>query len=293
MVELIVPILVNGSVTALAALAFHIVVRSTGGIADFALGQYLIIGGLTTALALRALHLPPGLVFLLGILVPAVVAELNELLVMRRVIALNPDPTALAPVVATVSLLWIWEQVSRLVFGDFPLRGPEPFPGPAFQIGELPLARHSLVVIVSALACFLAVHVWLERTRSGRMLRAIGDNRLAAELLGFRVDRNRAIAFIVAGLIAGVAGSLASPLAGFRALGGAYYTLNGFVALFLGGSATPLGSLVGGMLLEALKILIARYAGSGYQDYMVLAVALAIFALRPQGLLSPPRARVA
>jgi branched-chain amino acid transport system permease protein len=196
----------------------------------------------------------------------------------------------LTPVVATVSLLWIWEQLARVVFGDFPMRGPAILEGNlAFR--DLAVPRHSLVVIALAAASFIAIEVWLARTRSGRVLRAIGDNRMAADLLGFRVNRNRALAFLVAGAIAGIAGILASPLAGFRALGGAYYTLNGFVALFLGGVSRPAGAFVGALLLEALKIVMARYAGSGYQDYVVFVIALLIFAVRPQGLLPPPAAR--
>jgi branched-chain amino acid transport system permease protein len=290
MADLIVPILVNGSITALVALAFHVVIRSTGGIADFALGQYVIIGGLTTALAARHGY-PLGVVLVLGVVVPCIAALLNEILVMRRIIAVDPNPAALAPVVATVSILWIWEQLSRLAFGDFPIRGPATLPGLTFHIGDIAIPAHSLVIIAVTALFFLTMQLWLGRTRTGRLLRAIGDNRLAAELLGFDVNRNRAIAFIVAGAAAGIAGALASPLAGFRALGGPYYTINGFVALFLGGVATPLGALVGGLLIEALKILVIRYAGSGVQDYVVLVVALLIFRFRPQGLLAPTKAR--
>ena len=289
MLELIVPILVNAAIVSLVALAFHVVIRSTGGIADFSVGQYVIIGGLTTAFVTQhGYSLPIAVV--MGVATPCIAALLNEVLVIRRLVGASAGGSLLAPVVATVSLLWIWEQLARLVFGDFPMRGPALLSG-NLRVGHATIAAHSLLIIVLAGVGLLAIELWLARTRSGRSLRAIGDNRLAADLLGFRVDRSRAIAFLIAGALAGIAGVLASPLAGFRALGGAYYTLNGFVALFLGGVSRPAGAFVGGLLLEALKILMSRYAGSGYQDYVVFLIAVVIFAIRPQGLLPPPAAR--
>ena len=96
---------------------------------------------------------------------------------------------------------------------------------------------------------------------------------------------------MLAGAAVGIAGVLVSPLAGFRAIGGGYFTLNGFVALFLGGVATPIGALVGGLVLEALKIVVGRYLGNGYQDYLVLLVALLVFAFRPQGIFGGKRIR--
>ncbi len=291
MKELLIPILVNGTVTALVALSFHLVLRSTGGIADFALGQYVIIGGLTAAYLVKYHGAPVPPAVTAGIVTPAMVAAVNELLVIRPIVRLNPDPAALTPVVATVSLLWVWEQIARLTFGDAPMRGPTMFPTDRIEVGGIGFSGHSVGILVVAAGIFIATHFWLTRTRSGRLLRAIGDNRNAAEILGLPVARVRLMAFVLAGFVAGIAGVLAAPIAGFRPLGGALYTLDGFVALFLGGAAHPLGPLIGGIALAGTKILISRYAGIGLQDYIVLLMALFIFAFRPQGLLAMRRLR--
>ncbi len=289
--DLIPPILVNGCSIALVAVAFHLVIRATGGIADFAIGQYVIVGGLAAALASDSLGLSTLFVFFVGCFAAAAVAALNEVAVIRPAIALNRNPLAMAPVLVTVSLLIVWEQIARLVFGDVPVRGPSFLPAVKFNLGDMFIPGHSIILVIVTLVVFLLVYLWLTRMTSGRMLRAIGDNRVAAELLGFPVNRSRAIAFILAGACVGIAGALVSPLAGFRAIGGGYFTLNGFVALFLGGVATPLGALVGGLILEALKIVVGRYLGNGYQDYLVLLVALLVFAFRPQGILGGKRIR--
>ena len=95
--DLIPPILVNGCSIALVALAFHLVIRATGGIADFAIGQYVIVGGLAAALASDSLHLNTLFVFFVGCLAAAAVAALNEVAVIRPAIALNRNPLAMAP----------------------------------------------------------------------------------------------------------------------------------------------------------------------------------------------------
>ena len=293
MEQLIIPILINGSVVALVALGYHLVIRSTGGLADFAIGQYVIISGMAVVVIGKGLQLDFTFVMLLGCLASALVAFINEGIVIRPIIRMNPDPTALAPITATFCLLWIWEQISRLIFGDFALRGQTLLPNARFAVGEFVVSAHSAFIIVTTVLVFIAVRSWLNHTKTGRMLRATGDNLSAAELLGFPVNRSRALAFIFAGATAGIAGVLACPLAGFRPLGGTYYTLNGFVALFLGGVATPLGAFVGGILLEAIKIIVGRYIGSGYQDYMVLGLALVIFRFLPQGILGKKKLRSA
>jgi branched-chain amino acid transport system permease protein len=291
MLDLILPFLVNGCSIALVALAFHLVIRATGGIADFAIGQYMIVGGLAAALASSGLQLSTLLVLFVGCLSAAAVAGLNEAAVIRPTITLNRNPLAMAPVLVTVSLLIVWEQIARLVFGDVPVRGPSFFSGVKFTLGEVIIPAHSAVIVLVTVLVFVLVQLWLKRTVAGRMLRAIGDNRAAADLLGFPVNRSRAIAFILAGGCVGAAGALVSPLAGFRAIGGGYFTLNGIVALFLGGAASPAGAFLGGLLLEAVKIAIGRYLGNGYQDYLVLVVALVVFAFRPQGILGAKKTR--
>ena len=291
MLDLILPMLVNGCSIALVALAFHLVIRATGGIVDFAIGQYMIVGGLAAALASSDLQLGTLSVFAIGCLAATGVAALNEAAVIRPAIVLNRNPMAMAPVLVTVSLLMVWEQIARLVFGDETVRGPSFFPGVKYHVGDILIPAHSIVIVATTVVVFVAVQLWLTRIKSGRMLRAIGDNRVAAELLGFPVNRSRAIAFAMAGACVGIAGALVSPLAGFRAIGGGYFTLNGFVALFLGGVASPAGAFVGGLLLEAIKVAIGRYLGNGYQDYLVLTVALVVFAFRPQGILGARKTR--
>lgn len=292
MLELGVTVAVNGAVIAMVALAFHLVIRVTGGVADFATGQYVIIGALAYGVTSRDHTAWPLLVVILAaLLVAAATSVATEMLVIRRLSTLNVHPEALEPVIATVALLWIWEQLTRLYFGDAAVRGVPVFEGTAFKVGFRSVTWHELVAVIFSLAVVAIIIVWLSRSSGGQTLRAIGDNRYAAEVIGLPIWRTRLSTFAIAGAIAGLAGTWVSGLAGIAAIGGAVYTVNGFVALFLGGASSPTGVLVGAFLLAAAQGLVARYVGTEVEDYVVLLLALLVFRFRPQGLISPQRIR--
>lgn len=287
--QLLVPILVSSSVTGLVALSFHLVLRTSSGIADFAIGQYAVVGGLTAAVISQRGSLPIGLGIAAGVLLAALLSTTSDVVVFRPLERLwGVESGAFAAVVASVALLWIWEQATGIVYGEAAQLGPALAEG-RIEFGEIRATGHQVVVVLGTGLVFACIHVVLSRTPLGRLLRAVGDSRQAAETLGLSVQRARIAAFAAAGAIAGLAGVFAAPLAGMRPSGGTILALNGFVALFLGGVASPLGSLLGAGVLEAFKILVSRFVGSAWLDYTVLAVALVVFAFRPQGLLGSHR----
>jgi branched-chain amino acid transport system permease protein len=289
--ELIVPIIVTGSITTLVALSFQLILRATGGIIDFAVGQYVVLAGMGSAFLGGQAGLPFLVVNLCGALFAVTAAFLSESGAIGPLSRLSRDTGAFSPVLGTVALLWVWEQVARLVFGDRPLRGDQFLSDVRLVLGNIRLSAHQLIIIVVAMLIVLITHVWLEYSKSGRLLRAVGDNRHASEILGLGIHRARLLGFLVAGVIAGLAGILAGPLAGLQPITGVAFLANGFVALFLGGASKTLGAAVGGLLLAAINILVSRYFGMAWKDYSVLLLALVIFIARPQGIVAPIKKR--
>jgi branched-chain amino acid transport system permease protein len=289
--ELIIPILVTGSLTALVSLSFQLILRATGGIFDFALGQYVILAWMGSAFLSTHFGLPLFAVTTCGVLFSMIAALASESAAVGPLSRLYRNAGAFGPVLGTVALLWIWEQTARLLFGDRPLIG-DPFWGDTrFVIGRIRLSGHQFIIIMTAIGVFVTAHIWLEYSKSGRLLRAVGDNRHASEILGLRIRKARTLAFMVSGVIAGFAGVLAGPLAGLAPITGVVFLTNGFVALFLGGAGKTAGAAVGALVLAAINIIISRYLGMAWKDYFVLVLALIIFALRPQGIVAPIKRR--
>jgi branched-chain amino acid transport system permease protein len=198
---------------------------------------------------------------------------------------------AFGPVLGTVALLWIWEQTARLLFGDRPLIGDMFFADTDFAPGGVRFSAHQMIIVFAAITVLVATHIWLEYTKSGRLLRAVGDNRRAAEILGLGISKARTLAFLVAGVLAGFTGVLAGPLAGLAPLSGIAFLTSGFVALFLGGAGKTSGAAVGALVLAAINIIVSRYFGVAWKDYFVLVLALLIFTARPQGIVAPIKRR--
>jgi branched-chain amino acid transport system permease protein len=287
--SLLIPIIVTGCVTALVALAFQVVIQATGGMADFAMGQYVVLSGLMYVVG-ESRGWPLGVSVLLAVALAVGCAMLSEFLVVRPLDRMSVS--SLQPVVATIALLYIWEQVSSLIFGESPRRGSELVQGTVLEIGGVSVTGQQAVIIGTTVFVFVALAAWARRSATGRRLRAVGDNPGAAELLGFRRTRTSSLAFGIAGAVAGLAGILSIALSGLGPANGAGYTLAGIVALYLGGTKTPMGALVGGLLLAALTLLTGRYIGSAFPDYALLVLAVILFAFRPQGLIAGTKVRV-
>jgi branched-chain amino acid transport system permease protein len=130
------------------------------------------------------------------------------------------------------------------------------------------------------------VALWLRLGGTGRLLRAIGDNKQAAAVLGLPVSRARLTAFVLGGLVAAVAGLLYAPKAGVGFETGLTWTLSGFLALVVGGTGTVWAPLVGGLLVGGVEVFVPYYLGSAAPNYVILGIALVFFAFRPEGMFS-------
>lgn len=118
----------------------------------------------------------------------------------------------------------------------------------------------------------------------GRLLRAVGDNKEAAQLLGLPVGRVRLVAFVIGGLIAAIAGILFASKSGVSFTSGLSWTLTGFLALVIGGTGNIWGPLVGGLLLGAVQVFTPFYFDKLGPATVILVLALVFFAFKPEGI---------
>jgi branched-chain amino acid transport system permease protein len=124
---------------------------------------------------------------------------------------------------------------------------------PGFTIGRYTFpGAHILAAVLAALIA-LALYLFLQRTRLGKAIRAVANNREAAELVGIPTTRVLAISVGLGVALAGVSGVLIATLFPFTVLSGDGYQLKGFVVTVLGGFGNPIGALMGGIALGLLE----------------------------------------
>lgn len=130
----------------------------------------------------------------------------------------------------------------------------------------------------------LGLRLFMERTLFGAAVRATAANRLAAELVGIDTRRVLAFAFAVSAAIGAIGGILVTPITLTSYAVGTLLALKGFAAAMLGGIGSPVGAVLGGLLLGLLESFAAGWISSTYKDAVAFIVILLVLFVLPQGL---------
>lgn len=266
----------------LLALAYYVVLSGTGFF-NFAVGPYAMVGGLCTSWLVVDKGFALWSAVVVALVVSMVLAAATELAVVRPV-QRRSGRNELPALVAVTAVLFAIEQLAGVIFGYTTLPGQELLSIQPIQLGSAVLLPEALELMIVTVVVFVGMALWVRLSRTGRLLRAVGDSRDAAALLGLPVNRIRIVAFVLSGLLAGIAGLLFAPKAGVNSNSGLDWALSGFLALVVGGTATVWAPLVGGLILGALQIFIPFYFGGPSLSYLLLILAIVFFAFRPQGI---------
>lgn len=271
-----------GSIYALLALSYFVIITATG-ILNFAQGEWMMVSGVL-GVTLLGLGVPYPIAFCGGIMGAAALAIAAERLVIRPL--QNRQASEAITLLALFGIMLVVRYGTGMIHG----RLDEPLPGPAgthvFRLGKSVFVfSQSLVIFGATAAIFLGVVLWLRLTWLGRSLRVTALDPLAAALVGVNLNTVRTAAFGLGGLIAALVAWLYAPLFAVGYLTGAIPGIKGFIALFVGGTASPLGPLVGGLLLGVMEVAAARYLPSIYAEGIAFALLMIILVLRPSGLI--------
>jgi branched-chain amino acid transport system permease protein len=272
-----------GCIYALMALSFYLILSATG-ILNFAQGEWMMVSGVL-GLTLLGYGVPYPAAVVASVLGAAALALLSERLIIR------PLQNRSAPQAITLLALFGIMLVVRYGTGLVHGRLEEPLPGPAgnhvFVLADSVFVfAQTLVVYGTTVAVFAGVVLFIRRTWLGRSLRAAALDPLAASLIGVDLNHVRMAAFGLGGLVAAIVAWLYAPLYAVGYLTGTIPGIKGFIALFVGGMASPFGALVGGLLLGVLEVAVSRYLPSIYSEGIAFVLLMLILFLRPSGLIA-------
>jgi branched-subunit amino acid ABC-type transport system permease component len=150
--------------------------------------------------------------------------------------------------------------------------------------GPVTVPGTRLVASAAAVAVAAGLYLFLYRSGTGRAIRAVANNRAAAELMGIPSSQVLALSFGLGTMLAAVAGGLIATFFPFTVLSGGTYELKSFVIVVLGGLGNPLGALVGGLVLGALEGLIPVFISTSWVPVIEFGLFVAILLARPSGL---------
>ena len=283
--------LVTGSVYAIAAVGVSLV-YGTLRIVNFSYGDMMAFGALIDFGFNGPLHQSMIVATLAGMAATAALALALDFVLWRPLRARRAGFMSLF--LASIGLALVLRQALLLAAGSQP-RSYNVNPYRVFVLGSVRLSEQQVIAIATAAVTIVAVGLFLALTTVGRVLRAMADDRSLAAVAGIDVGRATRLAWLISGLLAGLAGVLAAlveysfdPNFGFQLL------LPVFAAVVLGGIGSAYGALAGGLALGLAQEVStwSGFAGGVNPVYKpvvafgVLAIALMI---RPQGFFGQAR----
>jgi branched-chain amino acid transport system permease protein len=190
---------------------------------------------------------------------------------------------------STLALATMVQQAVALWWGT----EPKPFPRLIPQGFSSGLADQKYWLPV-ALAAVLAIglELFYRRTLYGKLFLAMSEDSFAARARGIPTDRIRALSYVLAGAMGGLAGFAAGQLTFAYFALGLTLTLNGFIALAVGGLGSNVGALAGGAALGILSSVATYYLGGEYQQTISVGLLMLVLLLKPEGLFGARAARV-
>jgi branched-chain amino acid transport system permease protein len=186
--------------------------------------------------------------------------------------------------IIALGLTMMIEGINLLAFGADQVVIQTPYRG-VFNLGGVAVAELRLLVILTACTLIGVVALLISRTKTGKSIRAVAQNRPAAVLMGVNVNRVSAIVFSVSSALGAAAGALVGALLAIAPGVGEGLAVKGFAVLILGGLGSIPGAIVGGLVLGVSESLAAGFVSSAYKDVIAFMVMIVVLLFRPEGLL--------
>lgn len=273
--------LVTGSTYALIALGYTMV-YGVLQLINFAHGEIYMVGAFAGLLLVTVAKLPFLLALPLAMVAAALVGVTVEFVAYRPLrrssrLAVLISAIGMSIFLANVGL-WIWGPATRSFL--------PPFQVTTLTIGYIRISSLSLLALGIALAMMVGLHYLVTRTKMGKAMRAVAQDRDTAALMGISVNKTITFTFAIGSALAAAAGVMVGML--FNAVTptmGIMPGLKGFVSAVLGGIGSIPGAMLGGLVLGMAETLGVALLSSQWRDAIAFAILIVVLLYRPTGLL--------
>lgn len=275
-----------GSVYALIALGYTMVYGIIKLI-NFAHGDFIMVGGYTlyfTIPVMMKMGLPGWTAVILAVIVCACVGMLVELLAYRPVRKKGTNLTAL---ITAIAMSFVLENLAQAI----PAIGPDPrVPYTLFTqtitVGGVSISSATIITIIVSALVMIALFLFTQKTRIGRAMRCVSEDKQAAVLMGISVNRTIITTFAIgAGLAAIAALMYIAQYPKIYTTMGATLGIYAFVAAVLGGIGSLPGAMLGGMVIGIVQSATNTYISSSMSDTFVYLILIIVLMIKPAGIL--------
>ncbi len=276
-----------GAQYALIALGLTLIF-SLMNVLNFAHGQMYVFGGFVTYTVVAQWGLP----FIVGLLASAVtlavMGALIEVFLFRPVIRKSKRDESTMLLAAGIA--FFLDAVILLLFGEKQRGVPKIINGVFNWDMRLIMPYDRILIGALAIAIIASFIAFMQYSRTGRAMRALAQDRMAAQLMGVDVDRYSMIGFALGALLAGLVGGLLVTITGINLGMGGPTSIKAFMMIMIGGAGVISGAIAGGFILGMMESIgLTVLAAYGDITYLAIFASLMVFlAFRPQRLMGKP-----
>jgi branched-chain amino acid transport system permease protein len=252
---------------------------------NFAHGSFLMAAMFVTYYLFQLTGIDPylGLVITLPLLFAF--GYFTQQVLIRPVFKIERDVREPISVLMLTAGLWIFMDAFALaLFGAFYKTIRTPYKGSVLHLGDVIISLPRLYAFVTTVILAILFYFFLKKTRLGKAIRATGQDRDAARLMGINIDRIYNVAFGIGIAIVGVAGAVLMPFYYVHPVVGVVFDIRAFIIVVLGGLGSIPGALLGGVIIGVVESLGAQFMTATWTEGIIYAIFICVLFLKPEGL---------
>jgi branched-chain amino acid transport system permease protein len=284
--QLVVSGIASGGIFASLALAL-VLIYNAMGLVNFAQGEMAMFA--TFIAYTLIVH---GMSYWIALPLTLAIAFVGGVAIQRLVIKPVERAPVLTLVIITLGLATLFNGLAGFLFGYIPRSFPSPFSVQTVNIFGAFASYQDLGVIGVSAVVLLLVYLLLQRTTIGLSMRAAAHNPDASRLLGVRVSWMLALGWGLASLVGALSGIMVAPVLLLEPNMMQTIIIYAFAAAVLGGIESPLGAVVGGLIVGVTVNLLGAYlVGGDLQLAVAFLIIVVVLILKPNGLFGRPSVR--
>ncbi|MBO5078775.1 MAG: branched-chain amino acid ABC transporter permease [Oscillospiraceae bacterium] len=272
-----------GSIYAIIALGYTMV-YGIAKMLNFAHGDVIMVGAYISYCVMIYLKMPPILAILAAVVVCTVLGVMIEALAYRPL----RGTSSLAVLITAIGVSYFLQNAAQLIWGVAQKTYSSVVTMESIRLfdGKLLITGEVIVTVITSAIVMVCLTLFTTKTRMGKAMRAVSEDRDAAQLMGINVNRTIAVTFAIGSALAAVAGVLlcsASPA--LKPTTGSMPGIRAFTAAVFGGIGSIPGAMLGGILLGVIEELCKGLISTQFSDAIVFGVLIIVLLVKPTGLL--------
>lgn len=270
-----------GSIYALIALGYSMV-YGIAKMLNFAHGDIIMVGAYSAIVAVTQIGLPP----IVGILVSVVFCACLGMLIEKLAYKPLRQAPSLSVLITAIGVSYLLQNLALMIFGSEQKAYPSIGEIPGVTIGEISIDGISLLTLIVTALIMIGLTIFVNTTKTGKAMRAVSEDKGAAELMGINSNRTITITFAIGSALAAIAGTFYGATYFYiRPTTGSMPGIKAFTAAVFGGIGSLPGAMLGGILLGIIEQFSKVYISARWANAIVFAVLIIVLIVKPTGLL--------